>query len=360
MRHFHLLTVSAITLLSVSACGYVNDGDMSYLGSRDDIVVQNNGMTKSQAKEMAAKKIETVKDDVAMATKATVIDGAEKAMSVTKMGTTSMDSVSMQSSSSSVSSASMAVPPGSIGDVPPNAKSGECYAKVLIPAVTEAETRRIQVSEEQRVLDRMVPARYEVRTERVQVSEEKQVLDRIVPAKYSVETERVMVKEARKYWKAGTGPITKKNEITGEIMCLVEEPAEFRTIEKRVMIEPEKPIYKMLPAEFKTIEKRVLVEPERPEYRTVPAQFETIRKTRVVQPERWEWRRILCETNMGTDSIQRIQRALRDKGYSITVDGRLGDATYEAINNYQRKNGLATRGITYETLERLGVRLTGA
>jgi hypothetical protein len=359
MRHFHLLTVSAVTLLSVSACGYVTDGDMSYLGSRDDIVVQNNGMTKSQAKEMAAKKIETVKDDVAMATKGTVISGSEKIMSATKMGSSSMEAVPMRSSSS-VSSASMSMPPGAAGDIPPNAKSGECYAKVLIPAVTETETRRIQVSEEQRVLDRMVPARYEVRTERVQVSEEKQVLDRIIPAKYSVETERVMVKEARKYWKAGSGPITKKNEVTGEIMCLVEEPAEFRTIEKRVMVEPEKPIYRMQPAEFKTIEKRVLVEPERPEYRTVPAQFETIRKTRVVQPERWEWRRILCETNMGTDSIQRIQRALRDKGYNVTVDGRLGDNTYDAINSYQRKNGLATRGITYETLERLGVRLTGA
>jgi len=135
----------------------------------------------------------------------------------------------------------------------------------------------------------------------------------------------------------GIGPVQKLDQSTGEIMCLVEEPAQY-----------------------KTIEKRVLVEPEKPEYKVIPAQFESITKTEVIQPEHLKWYRILCETNMGTQPIIRIQQALRGKGYDISIDGKLGAATINAITDYQTKNGLATRGITYETLEHLGVKLIGA
>jgi len=256
--------------------------------------------------------------------------------------------------------ATMTDPGMNPNDIPPHAKPGECYAKVLIPAVKETKTQRVQVSDERRVLDKMVPAKYQITTERIKLSDEKKVLARIEPAKYDIVKERVLVKEARKYWKPGTGPITRTDEVTGQIMCLVEEPAEYKTIEKRILVEPEKPVYKTIPAEYKTIEKRVLVEPEKPEYRTEPARFETVTSAVTVQPERWEWRRILCETNMGPDSIARIQRALNAKGARIAVDGKLGNETMNALSAYQHQNGLATRGITYETLEHLGVRLIGA
>jgi hypothetical protein len=232
-----------------------------------------------------------------------------------EQATPKMNTIQMKSPKEQMAekTATAAPPSGGAGDVPPNAKPGECYAKVLIPAVTDNQSERVQVSEEQ------------------------QVLKRIIPAKYEVQTERVLVKEARQYWKAGQGPITRKDEVTGEIMCLVEEPAVYKTIEKRVLIEPEKP-----------------------EYTTVPAQFETVTKTNVIKPESWEWRRILCETNMGPNSIERIQSALRSKGYDIAVDGQMGSETMNALNSYQIKNGLATKGITYETLNHLGVRLMGA
>jgi len=178
----------------------------------------------------------------------------------------------------------------------------------------------------------------ESRTERVQISEEQEVLARIVPPKYRIETERVLVKEARQYWKQGRGPVEKVNQTTGEILCLVEDPAEY-----------------------KTVEKKILVSPEQPEYKTIPAQFENVTKTDVIQTERLEWRRILCDTNVTTATIMRVQRALQAKGYDIgSIDGRVGSKTMKAINAYQLKNGLASRGITYETLGHLGVSLEGA
>ncbi|HPF78685.1 MAG TPA: peptidoglycan-binding domain-containing protein [Alphaproteobacteria bacterium] len=320
MRNFNILALMAVAALGLSACSSTND-DM-YLGSRDDIIVNNKGMPKQTAQSDVKAKIETVKEDVAamqneikqeeMQDPVTAVDvkpmQATPAVAEAKpMGTTTMAS----STPPKQETATMAAP-APAGDIPPNAKPGECYAKVLIPAVTQTKTERMQVSEEQKVLNR------------------------IIPAQYRVETERVLVKEARQYWKAGQGPVTRKDEVTGEIMCLVEEPA----------------VYKI-------VEKRVLVEPEKPEYRMVPAQFEEVTKTEIVQPERWEWRRILCQTNMGPNSIMRIQQALNAKGYNLVVDGRYGNATMKALADYQQKNGLAA-GITYETLDSLGVQLIGA
>ena len=348
MRNFNILAIIAVVLIGLSACSSAEDN--MYLGSRDDIIINNQKVPRQASEEIMEAKIETVKQDVVMAAQQEAVTSVD----VQPMDTTTMTAPAPQT----VAVRTPVAPSG--GDVPPNAKPGECYAKVLTPAVTQTKSERIQVSEEQKVLNRIIPAKYEIRTERVQVSEEKRVLNRIIPARYNIKTERVLIKQARQYWKAGHGPVTRVNEVTGEIMCLVEEPAQYKTIEKRVLVEPEKPEYKMVPAEFKAIEKRVLVEPEKPEYKLVPAQFETVSKTEVVQVESWEWRRILCETNMGSNSIIRIQQALRAKGYNIAVDGRMGHETLNALNAYQRKNALATRGITYETLESLGLRLIGA
>lgn len=344
MTRLMILSTVAAATFALAACSS-NDTDTAYLGSRDDIIVNNRNMPKEAMETQVAEKIETVKMDVdaktmadaeqqriaaqeqaimeakkqEMAMKGEVAKADDmKNMKTTPMGivdtTDDMETKAMADTTLAAAPAAEPMMMASTGqDVPPNAKPGECYAKMLIPAVKETQTERLQVSEEQKVLAR------------------------IVPAKYDVKTERVLVKEARQYWKAGQGPVTRKNEVTGEIMCLVEEPAEYKTIEKRVLVEPEKPEYKM-----------------------VPAQFETITKTNIVKPESWEWRRILCETNMGTDSIIRIQQALNAKGYNLAIDGRLGDDTLTALRNYQSKNDLATNGITYETLDHLGVKLIGA
>ena len=309
MNNLKSLLLVAAASSALMACTSA-DADMGYLGSRDDIIINGSAtqnVAKDAVKEDVKARIETVK--------MTDSELADAAMETVTMRTAVV--TEKVSSTSSTPKANMvrtpAMPTGASGDIPPNARPGECYAKVLIPAVTETKTERFQVSEEQRVLDRIVPARYETKTE------------------------RVMVKEARQFWKAGTGPITKKDVVTGEILCLVEEPAEYRTIEKRVMISPEKP-----------------------EYKTLPAKYETITKKNIIKGESWEWRRILCETNLSRGAIMQIQRGLQSKGFGVNADGVLGSETMDAINSYQLKNGLASRGITYETLSHMGVSLAGA
>lgn len=291
-----------VAVLLVTAC---SSSDDAYLGSRDDIIVNNRGVpTAEKAVEEMTKLEEAMKKaEAAAKLQEAVTDAAVEPMGVTQMTT--------EQPVAEAPKVEAPAAPHSLPDVPPNARPGECYAKVLIPAVTDTKSERLQVSEEQKVLSR------------------------IIPAQYRVETEQVKVREARQYWKPGQGAVEKIDSATGEILCLVEEPALF-----------------------KTVEKRVLVEPERPEYKVVPAQFETITSTHVVQPERLEWRRILCNTNVTPSTIASIQRALTTKGYAVgPIDGQLGSKTMRAINSYQVSNGLASRGITYETLGHLGVPL---
>ena len=284
--------------------------------------------------------------------------------------------------------------------LPPDAKPGECYARVYIPAVEKEVARQVLVKEETERYE-IVEPEYETVTETVEVAREAEKLElipavfktetktvvvepetevqEVVPAEYEEVTERVKIKDAYTTWKKGEGPIQRYDEATGEIMCLVTIPAEYETITKRVVKNPPRTVTKVIPAKTETLEVRVMVEP--PKTRTVkiparfeevevrklveaakvntikvPARYETVYETVKEREGRMEWRPILCSTNASEDLISRLQRALVEEGYDVgTVDGVLGAGTMRAIKQYQQANGLAEGQVTIETLNKLGV-----
>lgn len=286
-------------------------------------------------------------------------------------------------------------------DLPPNAKPGECYARVLTEPQYRTETERVLIREEGEEV-RVIPAKYETATQRVLVSEastrlevvpatygwvEEKVLVRpeskklvTEPAKYETVTERIMVEPAKTVWKKGTGPIQKIDESTGEIMCLVEVPAVYETVSKRVLKAPATTRETIVPAEYKTIRKRVLktpattreveipaeyevvevtkeTQPSRTEKTKVPAEYETVEKRAKVADGRLEWRSILCDTNMTRGRITSIQRALKTAGFDPgSIDGVIGSSTIRAVNAYQRANDLPVdKYLNMETVRALGV-----
>nr|VFK32202.1 MAG: hypothetical protein BECKMB1821G_GA0114241_11052 [Candidatus Kentron sp. MB]VFK35147.1 MAG: hypothetical protein BECKMB1821I_GA0114274_11022 [Candidatus Kentron sp. MB]VFK77169.1 MAG: hypothetical protein BECKMB1821H_GA0114242_110510 [Candidatus Kentron sp. MB] len=60
-------------------------------------------------------------------------------------------------------------------------------------------------------------------------------------------------------WKKGTGPVWKINETTGEIICLVQMPATYKTITKRIVKTPATTKEIDSPAVYKTVTVRELV-----------------------------------------------------------------------------------------------------
>jgi hypothetical protein len=286
--------------------------------------------------------------------------------------------------------------------LPKNAKPGECYARVFVPPASRTETEQVLAREkssrveivpakyewvEQEVLVQeashkieVIPARYEWVEERVEVKEASSRMEE-VPAVYEWLEEQILVEDAHTVWKKGRGPIEKVDNGTGEIMCLVEVPATYKTVKKRVLKSPATTRKVEIPAEYKTIKKKVQAEPATTRKVEIPAQYDTVKVRKMVEPPReqrieipaeyqtitrtvrasdgkMEWRPVLCQTNMTRTTIRDLQIALRDAGHNPgPIDGIYGSQTSAAVRSYQQAKSLPTGGLTLDTLKKLGVNL---
>ncbi|MBN2035009.1 MAG: peptidoglycan-binding protein [Deltaproteobacteria bacterium] len=290
--------------------------------------------------------------------------------------------------------------------LPPDAKPGECYARVYVPPAYKTTQEKLLKKEASERLE-IIPAKYEWVEERVLVKEASARLELVpatygwkeekvlvqpestrmetVPAVYETKTEEILESPAQTMWKKGRGPVEKLDNATGEIMCLVQVPAKYKKVTKTVLEKPATTKEVKIPAEYKIVRKQVMLTPPttRPveipaEYTTVkvrklvspaevkriqiPAEYQMVTKVEKISDGRMEWRRILCETNTETSMskgvIQSIQEALKKAGHNPgPIDGVVGEQTMRALREYQQKKGLAMGGITYETAKSLGVDL---
>ncbi len=297
-------------------------------------------------------------------------------------------------------------------DMPPNAQPGECFARVLIPEVTEVVTEQVvdrpdtteirvipaqyeTVTEqvlvkEETIQYRVVPARYETVTEQVVVEPERTETI-VIPAEFETYTEQVLVRPAYTTWKpgsglfgrgaAGTGTTIGSGEgqlTTGELLCMVEVPAQYDTVTRTRIAQPERTDTRVLPARYETVTREVVVESARVVEEVIPAVFDTITVQRLVEPAReevisipatyktvekrvvtsgggLEWSEVLCDTNTSPGKIREIQQALTAAGYTNPVDGAFGPATLTAMEAFQRDRGLPVGYMTVSTVQALGV-----
>src|SRR5690606_18242937 len=99
-----------------------------------------------------------------------------------------------------------------------------------------------------------------------------------------------------------------------------------------------------------------MTEPARTERREIPAQFEEVQRMVAQDESRIEWRRVLCETNATPEVTTHLQSQLNERGYAVEIDGELGPQTQTALRDFQRDNNLPLAGISYASLDALGVR----
>jgi hypothetical protein len=238
--------------------------------------------------------------------------------------------------------------------LPPGANAGECYARVFIPPTFRTDTEQVIAKEASERIE-VIPAQYEWVEEKVLVQEASSRVEQ-VPAEYKWVSENILVEPAHTFWKKGRGLIEKVDNTTGEIMCLVEVPAKYKTVKRQAMANPASTRKVEIPATFKTVKVRKLVSEPQERRIPIPAEYQTLTKTAQVTEGHLEWQRVLCETNVTPEIISRIQNALANSGFSPgPIDGVLGVQTHGAIKAYQSAKGLATGGLTYETIKSLGI-----
>ncbi|HPJ92925.1 MAG TPA: peptidoglycan-binding protein [Deltaproteobacteria bacterium] len=240
--------------------------------------------------------------------------------------------------------------------LPPDAKPGECYARVFIPPRYSTITENVLTQGASEKIE-IIPAKYEMIEEKVLVEEASTRVETI-PAQYDEVDEKVLLREAHVTWKKGRGLIEKVDNTTGEIMCLVEVPAEYKTVKKKVMIKPPSSRVINVPASYETVKIRKLVAPPQEKLVEVPAKYQTISRSEMISEGGMEWRKVLCETNMTSDMIREVQNALKNAGHDPgPIDGIMGRLTRGAINSFQQEKGLATGALTYQTIESLGIEI---
>lgn len=284
--------------------------------------------------------------------------------------------------------------------LPPQAKPGQCFARVFTPPVYQTTNKSVlakEASESIRVTEpaydnvqervlvkeastklKVIPARYDWVEERMLVKEASERLE-VIPAQYETIEEQLLVSPASTVWKKGRGPIEKINDMTGEIMCLVEVPAVYKTLRSQKLVSKPTTRTIAIPAEYKMVKKRIMVEAPRTEeieipavYKNVkvrkmvvaaaeqrvaiPATYKNVSERHLVTEGQLEWQPILCETNTTTDTIRKLQNALATKGYNPgPIDGVVGRQTMRAVTRYQGDNSLPSGKLTIETLQRLNV-----
>lgn len=293
--------------------------------------------------------------------------------------------MAMENDSQPAAAAPAPVMQSGSGDLyPPNARPGECYARMLIPGETRTITEKVLKKEASERVE-IIPATYKTVTKRVLVRPETSKLVS-VPAKYGTKSERIQVSAATTVWKKGAGTMAagagsgaaggasasaivdrfgnqkivgSRVTDTGELMCLVEIPAQYKTVTKTVLVSPASTRTVTAPAEYKTVQVTELVTPAQEKRIGIPEEYGTVTRTEQVRTEQLTWVPVLCQVNMTTGNVSALQSALKKNGcYQCNVDGVMGSCTFRGAQCYAKKKGLpyGTNFVTVETIRALGLR----
>jgi hypothetical protein len=164
---------------------------------------------------------------------------------------------------------------------------GMCFREYFKSAQFKTENKEVLVGEESESIT-IVPAKYEWVEEKVLVKEAaKNIVE--VPAAYETVTEKVLIEAAKTVWKKGNGLVERIDNTTGEIMCLVEIPAQYEVLKKRVIKSPATIRVEEVPAVYKTVKVRKLAAAAKEERTTVPAEFISVSQQVKVADASFSW-----------------------------------------------------------------------
>ena len=235
-----------------------------------------------------------------------------------------------------------------------NGATGEIMCLVKIPAKYTTIKKRVLKTPPHTEVEE-IPAQTQTLTIQKLVEGPK-LKKTLIPAEHQTIQKLVLEHEARFLWQQSGEAVDEGWKPTGHQVCLVENPARTVTVVKTVIDTPESVEKETVDANYTTVEVQKLVAEAKVEKTPIPAVTKQVKKNKKVANSHLEWRRILCQTNMTENALKQIQSALIARGYDAgKPDGKIGKKTRDALAKFQKDNGLATGGITYETLSALKI-----
>ncbi len=171
-----------------------------------------------------------------------------------------------------------------------SATPGMCFHEHYTPAKYETVNEEILASAESESIS-VIPATYRSVEKTILVSEASSKVVQL-PATFKTETSRMLVKPAHTIWKKGTGPVQRIDSATGEIMCLVEVPAVYKTISKRVIDTPATVRTVEIPAQYKAVKVTELVSSASEERTKIPATYKTLSRRNKISDASVVWHEV--------------------------------------------------------------------
>ena len=240
----------------------------------------------------------------------------------------------------------------------PDARPGDCFAKVITPARFSTRSEEVVVQEASERIE-TVPAEYETIERTIVVKEASREIEP-TPAEYEERAERVETRPAETYWVArgaeedlpASPGALEGIERSGVDLAAVEpeqcfreyfSPAEYRTDERRVLVKEASSRIETTPPVYETVEERVLVKEASSQVVDVPAVYRTESESVLVEPARSVWR-----TDCGI--IERVENTTGDVMCLVEVPAR-----YETLTKTVLDKPATTKTISvpaeYETVE---------
>jgi len=190
--------------------------------------------------------------------------------------------------------------------IPPNAKAGECYAKVVIPAKYETIDEKVLVKESSEKID-IVPAKYDWVDKKIEMTPASKKIVAI-PAKYKKVVEVIEVKPASHVWQTSLKrdgiPVSKEILVAAKLKgvdltganpgsCYKEyfTPERYKVVEEDIIVKAESEKTEIVPAKYEMVEKTIEVSPAGKKTIEVPATYEYKEDKILVEKEKTIWKK---------------------------------------------------------------------
>ncbi|HIQ15869.1 MAG TPA: hypothetical protein EYH38_09955, partial [Leucothrix sp.] len=170
-----------------------------------------------------------------------------------------------------------------------NTNVNECFKEYFIAAKFEQTQKEVLVKEESEEI-KIAAAQFEEVEEIVTIKQasKKKIYK---PAEYEIIEEKIEIEPAKAVWKKGEGPISKIDNSTGEIMCLIQVPAKYKIVKKTVLkSEPAVDLVEV-PAETKALKVSKLVSDATVDKVKIPAEYKKVTITKKISDPLFIWRK---------------------------------------------------------------------
>jgi len=170
-----------------------------------------------------------------------------------------------------------------------NTNVNECFREYFIAAKFEQTQKEVLVKEESEEI-KIAAAQFEEVEEIVTIKQasKKKIYK---PAEYEIIEEKIEIEPAKAVWKKGVGPISKIDNSTGEIMCLIQVPAKYKIVKKTVLkSEPAVDLVEV-PAETKALKVSKLVSDATVDKVKIPAEYKKVTITKKISDPLFIWRK---------------------------------------------------------------------